>query len=156
MYITGIKEVSVDDSPRHRRLGNRISHLDDRGRVEVFKNKITNTLSTTMTYESYHLAISNKLGWGDMLAEIALPAINKIITNFLGMINERTGDVLSPEDVVPALLENYTADDIFGLLGDDGDPNYLGSENEKMFISLRYEIEEFMRIGFTFEDARRE
>ena len=109
-----------------------------------------------MTYESYHLAISNKLGWGDMLAEIALPAINMIISNFLGMINDRTGDVLSPEEVTPALLENYTADDIFGLLGDDGDLNYLGSPQEKVFVSLRFEIEAFMRDGFSFVEARRE
>lgn len=112
--------------------------------------------NTTMIYEAYHLAISNKLGWGDMLAKIALPAINMIISNFLGMIFDRTGDVLSPEEVTPALLEHYTADDIFGLLGDNGDLNYLGSPTETTFISLRFEIEVFMRKGVSFEEARRE
>ena len=69
------------------------------------------------------------------------------------MINERTGDVLSPEEAVPALLEHYTADDIFGLLGDDGDINYLGSEHEQLFISLRGEIEMEMRKGVPFNLA---
>lgn len=91
-----------------------------------------------------------------MLAKIAMPAIDKIVTNYLAAINERTGDVLTPEEAVPALLEYYTADDIFGLLGDDGDLNYLGSPQEKMFISLRFEIEAFMRDGFSFVEARRE
>lgn len=109
-----------------------------------------------MLLEPFHLAISEKLGWGDMSAEIAMPAINRIITNYLSMINERTGDVISPEDAVPALLENYTADQIFGLLGDDGDLNYLGSDNERTFIALRDEIEVWMKMGNTFEEARRE
>lgn len=109
-----------------------------------------------MIIKPFHLAISNKLGWGDMLAKIAMPAIDKIVTNYLAAINERTGDVLTPEEAVPALLEYYTADDIFGLLGDDGDLNYLGSPQEKMFISLRFEIEAFMRDGFSFVEARRE
>jgi len=108
-----------------------------------------------MIIKPFHLAISNKLGWGDMLARIAVPAIDKIVTNYLAAINERTGDVLTPEEAVPALLEYYTADDIFGLLGDDGDLNYLGSENERQFIGLRKQIEYFMFEGFSIEKIER-
>lgn len=38
-----------------------------------------------------HLAIRDKLGWGDMLAEIARPAIDRIINNFAGTINDIYG-----------------------------------------------------------------
>ena len=109
-----------------------------------------------MVYENYHLAISNKLGWSDMLAEIAIPAIDRILSNLLWLISERTGDVLTVEDAASVLLENYTADDIFGLLGCTDDPNYPGSKDENDFINLRGEIESFMFAGFDFVDAIKE
>lgn len=103
-----------------------------------------------------HLAISNKLGWSDMLAEIAIPAIDRILSNFLWLISERHGVDATPEEAAAILLENYTADDIFGLLGCTDDPNYPGSKDEHDFINLRGEIEPFMFAGFDFVDAIRE
>ena len=52
--------------------------------------------------------------------------------------------------------KNYTADDIFGLLGCTEDPNYPGSKDEHDFISIRGEIEAFMFAGFSFVDAIKE
>lgn len=109
-----------------------------------------------MIYENYHLAISNKLGWDAMDVEIAIPAIDRILSNFLWLISERHGADATPEEAAAILLENYTADDIFGLLGCTDDPNYLGSKDEHDFINLRGEIESFMFAGFDFIDAIRE
>ena len=99
-----------------------------------------------------HLAISKKLGWGDMLAKIALPAIDCIISHFLGLISDATGDVL-PIDAAEVLVTSpaWTPDEIFGLLcTDGGDPM---SSPVMQFIGLREEIETYMRRGMDFESA---
>lgn len=97
-------------------------------------------------------ALSKKLGWDDMLIQIACPAIDRIITNHLGHINDATGDVLSPEDSAAALLrDSWTPDDIFSLLVS---PDYQEWMKEKdLFTSLRFEIEEWMRRGNSYQEA---
>lgn len=107
-----------------------------------------------------HLAINDKLGWGDMLAEIALPAIDRIISRFLSNIAEATGDVL-PMEAAEALVvyPKWTPDDIFGLLCPDElssvrcvpgfDPHFP----YEMFIGLRGEIEAYMRRGYNYQKA---
>lgn len=104
------------------------------------------------TYTSFHTALSKKLGWDAMLAKVALPAIDRIITNHLSHINDCTGDVLSPEDSVTALLrDSWTPDDIFSLLVS---PDYQEWMKEKdLFTSLRFEIEEWMRRGSSYQEA---
>lgn len=107
-----------------------------------------------------HLAISDKLGWGDMLAEIALPAIDRIISRFLGNIAEATGDVL-PMDAAEVLViyPKWTPDDIFGLLCPDElssvrcTPDFDPHFPYEMFIDLRGEIEEYMRRGMDYQTA---
>lgn len=91
-----------------------------------------------------------------MFAEIAIPAIDRILSNLLWLISERHGVDATPEEAAAILLENYTADDIFGLLGCTDDPNYPGSKDEHDFINLRGEIESFMFAGFDFVDAIKE
>lgn len=102
-----------------------------------------------MTYTSYHLAISKKLGWSDMFADIALPTVDRIINNHIGHINDCTGDVVDAEYAAASLLQNsWTPDDIFGLLVS---PDYETWMNEKdLFVSYRSEIEMLMRSGFDF------
>lgn len=104
------------------------------------------------TYTSFHTALSKKLGWDAMLAKVALPAIDRIITNYLSHINDYTGDVLSPEDAATELLQDpWAPDEIFSLLVS---PDYQEWNKEKdLFISLRFEIEEWMRRGNTCEVA---
>ena len=103
-------------------------------------------------FTPFHLAISNKLGWGDMLAEIALPSIDRIISNHAGHIFDCTGDVIDSENVAASLLQDsWSADEVFGLLVS---PDYLTWENEKdLFIAFRCEIEELMKCGIDFFNA---
>lgn len=97
-------------------------------------------------------ALSKKLGWDDMLIQIACPAIDRIISNRLRHINDRTSAVLAPETVAASLLQDsWTPDDIFSLLVS---PDYQEWMKEKdLFTSLRFEIEDFMRRGNTCEVA---
>lgn len=77
----------------------------------------------------YYQALSKKLGWNDMLIQIAVPAIDKIVTNQLGHINDCTGDVLAPEVAVDALLlESWSPAEIFSLLVS---PDYLEWTKDK-------------------------
>ena len=98
-------------------------------------------------------AISSMLGWDDMLVSIAVPAIERMLDNLHENVAEATGDDLSEEDLLGTIKEFYEPDDVFGLLIET---LYTSEEDLQMFISLRYEIEEFMKMGFSFEDARRE
>lgn len=111
-------------------------------------------------FTDLHLAISEKLGWGDMLAEIALPAIDRIISRFLGKIAETTGDVLPMYAAeVLVIYPKWTPDIIFGLLCPDElssvrcvpgfDPHFP----YEMFIGLRGEIESYMRNGYNYQEA---
>ena len=97
-----------------------------------------------MKYEKFHLQLIDKLGWGDMLAEIAIPAIDSILSNYIGNIAEATGDVLDSELAASCLIDKWDGDHIFGLLAATSS-RFYGSEDEKLFISLRNEIEYLMR-----------
>ena len=99
-----------------------------------------------------HLAISDKLGWGDMLAEIALPAIDTIVSHFIGLISDATGDILRPDHAAEYLINHGDSDFIFGLLW----LNELGYEDSPelaQFFSLRGEIEDCMRRGMDYQTA---
>lgn len=99
-----------------------------------------------------HLAISNKLGWGDILAEIALPAINTIVSHYIGLVSDATGDILRPDLAAEFLVNHWDSNSIFGLLW----LNELGYEDSPelaQFISIRGEIEADMRMGFSYKTA---
>lgn len=99
-----------------------------------------------------HLAISDKLGWGDILAEIALPAIDTIVSHYIGLVFDAIGDILRPEYAAGFLAKHWHADDIFGLLW----LNELGDEDSPelaQFKSLRSAIEADMRMGFSYKTA---
>lgn len=83
---------------------------------------------------SLAIQLSNKLGWGDMLAHIALPAIEEIL-----YISNKTVDEL-------LLLD---ADSIFGYLAGI-DVTY---EDWSSLISVRDEIEDYMRHGISHIEA---
>lgn len=83
---------------------------------------------------SLAIKLSNKLGWEDMLAHIALPAIEEIL-----YISNKSVDEL-------LLLD---ADSIFGFLAGI-DVTY---EDWSSLISVRDEIEEAMRQGISHTEA---
>lgn len=104
------------------------------------------------TYEWYHAELSNKLGWNDMLAHVAIPAIDCILSNFIGNIAEVTGDVLDVNMCAKVLIDKWESDNIFALLIEDT-ASFYGSKEEAEFISLRGEIEGYMRRGMSHDDA---
>ena len=84
---------------------------------------------------SLAIQLSNKLGWGDMLAHIALPAIEELIA-ITGQEIEELLDIADP-------------DVIFGFFaGLDADQSDIVS-----LLSVRKEIEDCMRQGISHTDA---
>lgn len=102
------------------------------------------------TFTPLHLAISNKLGWGGMLAEIALPAIDRMITNYIGHVSDATGDILSVEDA-GSVMSGFESDDLFSLIASPYYPEWEYMRND--FIRLRSAIEADMRMGFSYKTA---
>lgn len=102
----------------------------------------------------YYMALIEKLGWEDMLLHISLPAIDKMHENFNYCMYEATLETFSLEEFVACVLSwtNHTSDEIFKYLyvdeifKDDSEDCYL-------FVSLRGEIEEYMRRGYSYQDA---
>ena len=96
-----------------------------------------------------HLAISEKLGWGDMLAEIALPAIQQILENAAeqcsAQIEEPVGYELLEDDILA-----MSSDALFTLLYS---PKHLSEEEQHTLLSLRGEIEDYMRRGYNHTTA---
>lgn len=102
----------------------------------------------------YYMALIKKLGWEDMLLHVSLPAIDKMHENFNYCMYEATLETFSLEEFVACVLSwtNHTSDEIFKYLyvdeifKDDSEDCYL-------FVSLRGEIEEYMRRGYSYQDA---
>lgn len=107
------------------------------------------------TYTNLHLAISNKLGWGDMLASVAMPAIDRIITNYSNVLFEMYG--VSEEDLHEDWLEydmlRIPADYLFGYLYISSIDDCYNKELCNMFRSLRWEIEQEMFHGASYQEA---
>ena len=105
-------------------------------------------------FTDLHLAISKKLGWGDMLAEIALPAINHMASSLIHIITIETGNLISNERALESVSKDYTPDECFGLLAPiDFITKSTLNEMVNDFISLRGEIEDYMRRGYNYQEA---
>lgn len=87
-------------------------------------------------YASYHKSLAKHLGWEDMFSRIAINAIDTIVFNHMSIAQERHGEEMTPE-MSTAWLLGLTPKQVFGFLGDTGDPNYLGSPAEERFIELK-------------------
>lgn len=99
-----------------------------------------------------HLAISNKLGWGDMLAEIALPAIDRIINGFANTSMEMYG-ISESELHLEETMPKTDADVLFTYLLVQTVEDKYSLEDLHLFISLRGEIEDYMRHGDDYQTA---
>lgn len=97
---------------------------------------------------SSYCSLASRLGWSSMQVSVAIPAIDKIVTNYINLIADCTGDVIDPEDAVAALIE-WNSDAIFDLLV-EGDYTTFGTSH---LHELRGEIEWCMMNGFEFVEA---
>lgn len=102
----------------------------------------------------YYMALIKKLGWEDMLLHISLPAIDKMHENFNYCMYEATLETFSLEEFVACVLSwtNHTSDEIFKYLYVD-EICKEDTEDCYLFVSLRWEIEEYMRRGCSYQDA---
>lgn len=102
----------------------------------------------------YYMALIKKLGWEDMLLHISLPAINKMHENFNYCMYEATREIFSLEEFVACVLSwtNHTSDEIFKYLYVD-EICKEDTEDCYLFVSLRGEIEEYMRRGCSYQEA---
>lgn len=103
------------------------------------------------SFNDLHLELSKHLGWGAMLATVALPALNSIICNHIACVADATGYPETEEQATACLL-GMDSDKVFGYLICD-EIQMLGSEDEHLFISLREEVEDCMRSGMSHTDA---
>lgn len=102
----------------------------------------------------YYMDIIRKLGWEDMLLHISLPAINKMHENFNYCMYEATLETFSLEEFVTCVLSwtNCTSDEIFKYLYVD-EICKEDTEDCYMFVSLRWEIEQEMFNGASYQEA---
>ena len=113
-----------------------------------------------------HLAISDKLGWGDMLAEITLPAIQVIINNYnrirkefiipiqeLGIEDPEIAEDLICFPTIDKSLATEDSDEIFLYLYAQCYHDTVQFDMVYDFISIRGEIEEYMRRGYNYQEA---
>lgn len=107
-----------------------------------------------MIYTTSHLQLSNKLGWGEMSAEIAIPAMDKMLQNFNFCMEEAGCREFTFEEFVCLVCDwqNMSADEIFGYLFVD-ELIKEGSDCHKMFVNLRFEIEREMFHGASYQEA---
>lgn len=113
-----------------------------------------------MNSSDLHLAISDKLGWGAMLASIAMPAIDRIINNYVNIESEIYG--ITVEDIwedgefsegMKKCILNVPADHLFGYLYVSSIDDCYNKELCDMFRSLRWEIEQEMFRGASYQEA---
>ena len=111
-------------------------------------------------FTDLHLAISNKLGWGDMLAEIALPAIRQIINGYANIILEVYGmpieSIEEGGDLYDAFVKDITsvsADNLFSYLMVQSVDDCFNGDDVAKFIKCRSAIENDMRMGFSYKTS---
>lgn len=106
----------------------------------------------SLIFTDSHVAISKKLGWDEMPAIVAIPAIDKIVNTAIDKRYEIMHNRISFECMANALIKRWSADDVFTLLIDDAKSS-LTQYMKKMFISLRCEIEDEMMSGSSYQEA---
>lgn len=96
--------------------------------------------------------ISATLGWGDMLIHVALPAIDRIMCNYVSLNCDVFG--ISGEEVESS-LEQVLSEKSSDFLWDQLFLSEACDTREKLIEPrmFRGEIEMYMRKGYTFEES---
>lgn len=101
------------------------------------------------------MQIVKKLEWNDMPALIALDAVQIMVNNYISGLADCTEDIIS-EDTALDLINYLDADNIWLALFIHDYDTLNDTKMHKYALLLRGDIEESMRNGETFTEARKE
>ena len=105
------------------------------------------------------MQIVKKLGWNDMPAHIALDAVQIMVNNYISCLADCTGDLICKDTALDLIsrISNHLETDSIWLTLFIHDYDTLNDAKMKSYaLLLRADIEESMRNGETFTEARRE
>ena len=103
------------------------------------------------------MQIVNKLGWNDMPTDIALDAVQRMINNRHNAIADCCDESLSNATIMEDMLsDEITPNQLWLDLFIDGYDALCDKYMQLQAESLRDDIEELMRNGIPFDDARTE
>ena len=101
------------------------------------------------------MQIVKKLEWNDMPLFVALDAIQLMVKNYISGMADCTEDIISEETAL-SFIASLDVDNIWLTLF-IYDYNTLNDDRAKSYaLLLRYDVEECMRNGYFFSEARRE
>ena len=98
------------------------------------------------------MLIVKKLGWNDMPATVALEAIQRMINNDIAVGADCCGVEDNPEDSLLS-ISTLDADRIWLSLFISDYQTLNDYDLQTWAMALRYEIESWMRMGYSFDDA---
>lgn len=96
--------------------------------------------------------IVKKLGWNDMPATVALEAIQRMINNDIAISLDCCGFEDDPEDALLSIATRR-ADNIWLRLFIDSYETHQDESLHHWALTYRSQIEAWMRLGHSFEDA---
>ena len=103
------------------------------------------------------MQIVNKLGWNDMPTDVALDAVQRMINNRISAIADCCEEYWSIDTIMEDILsDEITPNQLWLDLFIDGYEALCDKEMQLQAESLRDDIEELMRSGIPFDDARTE
>ena len=102
------------------------------------------------------MQIVNKLGWNDMPANIALDAIQIIINNYISGLADCTEDIICVDTALDLISNHLEVDNIWLTLFIYDYDTLNDTKMQSYALLLRADIEQSMRNGEYFTEARRE
>lgn len=102
------------------------------------------------------MQIVKKLEWNDMPTHIALDAIQIMVNNYISGFADCTEDSICEDTALDLISNHLTVDNIWLTLFIHDYDTLNDTKMQSYALLLRADIEEFMRNGETFTEARRE
>ena len=102
------------------------------------------------------MQIVNKLEWNDMPAYIALDAVQIMVNNYISGLADCTEDSIREDTALDLISNHLEVDNIWLTLFIHDYDTLNDTKMQSYALLLRADIEESMRNGETFTEARRE
>jgi predicted helicase len=102
------------------------------------------------------MQIVNKLGWNDMPAHIALDAVQIMVNNYISGLADCTEDSICEDTALDLISNHLEVNNIWLTLFIHDYDTLNDTKMQSYALLLRADIEESMRNGETFTEARRE